>query len=90
MTEKLILILTAVFSFLVFKNRVMRSSWGKRSFDTTRKILISEGISLIAFLIVSFLVESLVKLPGAVSFTVDGIFLGWALSLAGRLGEAKL
>jgi hypothetical protein len=90
LAEKLVLIFTSVFSFLVFKNVVMRSRWGKRNFDTARKVFISEGIILIALLITSFLLESVVRIPGAVSEIIDGVFIGMATSVAGRLGEPRL
>lgn len=90
MIEKIILVISMLIAFTVFKNTVFRSRVGSRYLDKNKNILISEAISLIAFLVTGFFLESIAEIPQLILAIVEGLFLGWMTSLAGTIGKKNL
>lgn len=90
MVEKFILSISMLISFTVFRNTVFRNTVKSSYFDKNKKIILSEAISILAFMIVSFFMESSSGISDIVRSSVDGIFFGWMASLAGVLGRKNL
>lgn len=87
MVEKFIMSISMLTSFTVFKNTVFRSTAKSRYFNKNKKILLSEAISIVAFITVSFFMDSSSGISDSIQSGVEGLFMGWMASLAGTLGR---
>lgn len=87
MVEKFVLSISMLLWLTVFKNTIFKSKLKSRYFDKNKKILIAELISVVAFAVVSFFIESSLGLSSVVQSSVEGLFLGWMASLAGMIGR---
>lgn len=85
---KLLFIFVILISFAFFNNIFLKNV-GKTLFKTLEKTLLGLGLSIILFLIVNFLLEGPLSLSKAIINIIDGLFIGWIVSLFNHISNAE-
>lgn len=88
MVDKLILIIIAILSYMVFSNAISRERIMKSYIKSKKKTMLFIGISIVLFLIFSFILESAINVSSRIDMAVEGLFIGWTLALASKLQRA--
>ncbi|KNF07374.1 hypothetical protein CLPU_18c00560 [Gottschalkia purinilytica] len=81
MLSKFLIIVFCLLSFSYFKNIFLSRGAGRNIFDSVEKVIFSTIISIIGFMLIIFILESLFKLSINTISIIEGIIIGWIVAL---------